>query len=258
MSEGKKRISYGFFALTLLLIIAAGRTTKAIHSIVYNDIVYADWFVNLFEYATDILDSVKTALGYSAIAYCTHYVSKKAGTLSLLIYIGGLLLENAARFFIDYFSSAITYYGIPMVLSSLSIQFLYETIFAVAAWAIALWFLRLRNSPKQKEKGHRFTAENNARLSILLLMTASIIQLAIFYISQYIKIREMTSIELARCIGAFLSVIVIDGGIPLLLCEAAFFFLRHITREKKEPLLTASKTAAHSPQKTKSLQKKGK
>jgi len=232
-----KRISYVWYALALVLIIAAGRVTMTVYNNVSVDISYAPWFANLFQYAADGLNGAKIALGFGAVAYAVHHVSKKAGTITMFLYLGGLLLENAARFLIDYFSSGLAYYGIPLTLMALGSRFLYEAIFVLAAWLIARIFLKRANSAAEDEKTAKtgkksfFSGENSTVLAILLLMAAQIVG-EIGYLAEHISIYgELTAEDLSVCIGSFLYIIVMYGGIPLLCKEWVFPFMRRITHE---------------------------
>lgn len=229
----KKRLSYGLYALVLLLVIAAGRATMAVYNTVSVDIAYASWFADLFQYATDVLNGAKIALGYGAMAYCTHYISKKAGSIALAVFIGGLILENAVRFLLDYLSSSTAYYGIPLTLIALGGRLLYEGAFALAAWLIVRLFLKRRAKETDEKRKAVFRAENGARASVLLLMTAQLLG-ELGYLLDYLSVYgDMTSSEIAACVGSFLYILVMHGGIPLLLCEGAFWFLPKITYPAK-------------------------
>ena len=168
MIKEKKRLPYVLYTAVLLLVIAAGRVTMTVYNNVSVDISYASWFADLFEYATEILNGAKIALGYGAIAYCTHRVSKKAGAVTLLLYLAGLFLENAARFLFDWLSSSVSYYGIPLTLISLGTRFLFEGFLAFAAWLIALLFLRIQTASAEKKKHWLPSAEGSAAVSVLL------------------------------------------------------------------------------------------
>lgn len=222
MSEGKKRLSYGLYAALLLLVIGAGRVSMTVYNNVSVDIAYAPWFADVFQYATDILNGAKIALMVGAIAYSTHFISKKSGNVTMLFALGGLFVENAARFVIDWVSSSVAYYGVPLILISLFSRFLYEGLLVLAAWGIARLFLK-----------RSWKAVSSARLSVVLFMAAQLVG-EIRYLAEHLSLYGgMTSQEIAVCVGSFLNIVVMYGGIPLLLCEAVFRVMKRITIEEK-------------------------
>ncbi len=235
MLEEKKRLSYGLYAVILLLIIGAGRVTMTVYNNVSVDVAYAAWVADLFQYGSDFLNGVKIAFGYGAIAYAVCHISERAGNAAFFLYLGGLFVENAARFLIDYFSSSLSYYGIPLTLVSLGFRFFYEGIFAFAALLISRRFLRrIRNSSEKTEKNAPSASINAARFSVLLFLAAQLLGEVGYLADHLFTYGEMTSQELAVCIGSFLNIAVMYGGIPLLLCEGVFLLMPRLTIAKKQ------------------------
>lgn len=233
MQTEEKRISYVRYALILLLIIAAGRIMTAVYNNVSVDISYAGWVSGLLEYGTVLLTAAKNALGYSAVAYGVWHLSVKASNQLAVLFFIGLAAENAARFLIDYFTSSLGTYGVEMALISLGLQLLYETVFLLLACVTARLFRHLYNRSDGLRKGRKYSAENAARLSLLLLMAAQLVSELIYLIEFLSMYTDITNTEIASCVGSFVYIIVMYGGVPLLLCEAAFWYLRRITLTNK-------------------------
>lgn len=237
MQAQEKRISYGWYVLALFLIIAAGRVTTFIYNNVSVDISYAGWVSGVLEYGMVFFTAAKNALGYSAVAYAVWHLSVKADSRMAVLFFIGLAAENAARFLIDYFTSSLSAYGVTMSLISLGLQLLYETVFLLLAWVTARLFRHLYHCSGHLRKERRYSAKNAARLSLLLLMAAQLVS-ELIYLMEFLSVyTDITNTEIASCVGSFVYIIVMYGGVPLLLCEAAFWFLRRITvvTEGKQP-----------------------
>lgn len=232
MAKKKKITPYLIYAALLFLIIAAGRASMAVYNNLSVDIAYDPRFSNLFQHCSDILNGVKLALGFGGIAYCTHHVSKKAGNITLLVYLAGLFLENAARFLLDWLSSGVAYYGIPLTLTVLAGRFLLEGVFALAAWLISRIFLRQSesgdNAPNKKKTHRLFSAGGSGVVSVLFCMTVPIINEIRYLLDHFTLYGELTSEELAVCIGSFLNILVMYGGIPLLCLELVFLLMKKL------------------------------
>ncbi len=234
MLEGRKRLSYGLFSLLLLLVIGAGRVTMTVYNNVSVDIAYASWVADLFQYATDLLNGAKIALIYGAIAYAVCCISGRAGNTVMFLCLGGLLVENAARFLIDYFSSGLSYYGIPLAVITLSLRFLYEGAFVLAARFIAGGVLRrIRKASEESGKKKMPLPIHGARISVLVFLAAQVLG-EIGYLADHIRTYGgMSSQEIAVCVGSFLNIFVMYGGVPLLLCEVVFWLMPRLTLKKQ-------------------------
>jgi len=229
MRVEEKRFSMVLYTLLLFLIIAAGRVVTAVYNYISVDISYAEWVSSVLEYCSMLITGAKNALGYAAVAYCYRHISVRASDTAAVIFIVGLAAENAARFLIDYFTASLTVYGVKMALISLGLQFLYETLFLLLACVVVRLFSYLLRRSGNLRKERIYTAENGARLSLLLLMTAQLIS-ELVYLLQFLSMyTDITNQEIASCVGSFIYILVMYGGVPLLLCEAAFLFLGKIT-----------------------------
>lgn len=229
MQAEEKRISCVWYTLVLLLLIAAGRATTFVYNNVSVDISYAGWVSGLLEYGTAIFTAAKNALGYSAVAYAAWHISMRVSNQLAVLFFVGLVIENAARFLIDYLTSSLGTYGAGMALISLGLQLLYETVFLLLACVTARLLKHLYYRSHGLRKGRKYSAENAARLSVLLLMAAQLVSELLYLIEFLSMYTDITNTEIASCVGSFVYIIVMYGGIPLLLCEAAFWFLRRIT-----------------------------
>lgn len=230
MRTEEKRISLGWYALVLFLILAAGRATTFLYNNVAVDVAYAEWTSEALRYGKDILNAAKNALGYSAIAYAAWNLSLSMSNWTTLLFFAGLVAENVARFLIDWFASSLGQYGVEMALISLGLQLLYETIFLLLAWLTARLSIRFFHQSNSRRRERRYSAENAARFSILLLLAAQLVSEIVYLIQFLNAYTDITNTEIASCVGSFLYIIFMYGGIPLLLSGAAFWFLRRITR----------------------------
>ncbi len=226
-AENKRRF-YILYAAVLFLLIAAGRVTAFAFSHVSVDIAYAPWVADVLQYGTEVLGAAKTAVGFAGVSFALWHFSVKDGGRTAFVFFLSLLLENGIRFCIDFFSSALVYYGVPMALLSLGIQLLYETVFLFLALLIA-WLLRRADLRNPEKKG--YTDASGARWSILLFM-ASVLGQEVIYLADHLRLYgSMTLAETAVCTGNFLRIIVIWGGAALLVSEGTLLiFRRQITK----------------------------
>ncbi len=223
-SKGRFYLLYG---VGLLCLIAAGRITALFYSYTAVDIAYASWVSELLYYMTEVLNGAKCALGYTAIAYAVWQLSVKDGVWASLLFFGGLAAENAARVLIDLFSSALTYYGVPLAVASVSIQLLFETLFLVFALLAALFFGKRHG----KGKGPVHSSLGAARTAVLALLLVMLARETGYLLEHLRLYGELNAGELALAIGGFLEIAVMYGGVPLLLCEAAHAAFRKAMEE---------------------------
>ncbi len=229
----KKRFRFGIYALVLFLIIVMGRAASLFYSYAATDISYDAWVSTVLQWGTMVFAAAKNVLGYAAVAYCAWYFSEKAGNLAALLFFAGLVIENAARFVLDCVTSSLVY-GWQMALMSLLLQLAYETVFLILACLIVRLFKHLKKQNLDNvRKLKRYTAENAARVALLLLLAAQLVSELLYLLDFLSRYTDITNAEIASCVGSFLSILVMDGGVPLLLCEAAFWFVRRMTVREK-------------------------
>jgi len=258
---GEKRISYLRLVLLLLVIIACGRASSYFYSCTATNIAYDDWVSDALQYLVTFFESAKNALGYSAIAYSMWHISNKAGYISAVVFFCCLVVENAAKFMIDLISSSLIY-GPILALISLGIQLLYETVILVIAVFAAKLMKRLFSVSNHPRKAKKYNMENSARLAVLIFMSARIISEIMYLIDFLSKYTDITNTEIASCVGSFIYIIVMYGGLPLILCEAAFWFMKRITVFPKTDMPAYNNTQTVRPeiknpvrQNTKSVQR---
>lgn len=233
-SENKRSpvgFPFGLYAAALLLIIAAGRAVMFAFNQVSVDVSYAPWVSDVLQAAADILNGAKNALGYAGIGFCLWNISEGVAWRAFGVFAAGLFLENVIRFLIDYFSSGLSYYGIPLTLVTLGLRFLYEAGLALALVGIVTLFRRMARKREGESRCFTrcLTVENGVRAGLLLVMAAQLLSEVLYVVDYFTVYAEMSPAEISACVGSFLSILVMYGGVPLLLAEGAFLLLKKNT-----------------------------
>lgn len=245
IGKREPRILYGWFLLFLVLLLAAGRALTYCYSLIATDVTYDAWVSGALEYGQDFLLAARNTLGYAATAYAAGAVSLEASNTIALLFFGGLVAESAARFVIDVATSSITVYGYGMAIASLALQLAYETVFLLLLCVVIRLMKRkyLQTAEKNRRKAERYRPENAARLSLLFLMASRLLSETLYLVDFLSRYADITNQEIAKIVGSFLYIFVMYGGVPQLLCPAAFWLMEKITKKAEKPAFsTASST----------------
>ncbi len=217
------------FRLTLLVMLALvilGRSVSYFHTVAVTDIAYAAWVSSALSYLAELLVCARTAV---AVAGITYGVYRQQGGRFLTAAAGIAFLDYAARFTIDFVTSAIADAEL-LAASWLFLQFLFEMLFIALAYAAAGWMRKKQRTAESRLQAEKYTVNRSCMLSLLLVLLSRL-GLEIWYLIDFmIAYTDITATETASIVGSFLKVIVIYGGAAVLLGEWYTELLKKLDR----------------------------
>ena len=202
--------------LVMLALVVLGRGVSYFHTIAATDISFALWVSSALSYLAELLVCARTV---AAVAGITYAVYRDRGAGKYLGAAAGIaFLDYAARFLIDFATSAIV--GAEILAASwLLMQFLFEMLFVVLAYAIARAMRKKMQAAETGLQAEKYTVNRSCAASLLLVMASRLV-LEIWYLIDFmLAYTDITAAETASIIGSFLKVIVIYGGAAVLLGE---------------------------------------
>ena len=204
--------------LAMLVLVVLGRGVSWFNTIAATDIAYAAWVSSALSYLAEFLVCARTVVGIAGITYAVYRFGTRTAVKFLGITAAAALLDYAARFVIDLVTDAITEMEV-LAAYWLFLQFLFEMLFAAAAYFIACGMKTKFASTDIPRQAEKYTVNRSCMFSLLLVMLSRLV-LEIWYLIDFLlAYTDITSTETASIVGSFLKVIFIYGGISVLLGE---------------------------------------
>ncbi len=221
----KKKTTFTPFLLILLLVLAAVSRTLAYGcTVVSTDIAYPAWVEGVLSYGVDIFESVRLTLIFVSISYAVF-----AGRSAASVVAVGLVssqADYAARFFIDYFTGAISD-SESFALVWVGLNFALEAVFVALSYIMARIMLHKRDGGERAEYSYRRKGKitwGTAGLCSTALYLAARLLGEIYYLIDFLtSYVNITSGEIASIVSAFLRIFIVWGGVPVivnLLCRS--------------------------------------
>lgn len=204
--------------LAMLALVVLGRGVSYLNTIASTDISYAAWVSSVLSYLAELLVCARTVLGIAGITYAMYRFGKREAWKFLGAAAGAALTDYAARFLIDFATSAIADVEV-LAASWLLLQFLFEMLFVALSYVLAEILKKKFEATEIKRQAEKYTVNRSCMISLLCVMLSRI-ALEIWYLIDFmIAYTDITAAETASIVGSFLKVIVIYGGIAVLLGE---------------------------------------
>lgn len=202
--------------LVMLALVVLGRGVSSFHTVAATDIAFDAWVSSALSYLAELLVCARTV---AAIAGITWAVYRNQGSGKFLAAAAVIaLLDYAARFVIDYASSAIV--GAEVLAASwLLLQFLFEMLFVVLAYLIAGAMRKKLQTAETRRQAERYTVNRSCTVSLLLVMVSRLMLEVWYLIDFMLAYTDITAAETAAIVGSFLKVLVIYGGAAVLFGE---------------------------------------
>ena len=202
--------------LVMLALVVLGRGVSSFHTVAATDIAFDAWVSSALSYLAELLVCARTV---AAIAGITWAVYRNQGSGKFLAAAAVIaLLDYAARFVIDFASSAIV--GAEVLAASwLLLQFLFEMLFVVLAYLIAGAMRKKFTAAETRRQAERYTVNRSCTVSLLLVMVSRLMLEVWYLIDFMLAYTDITAAETAAIVGSFLKVLVIYGGAAVLFGE---------------------------------------
>lgn len=202
--------------LAMLALVVLGRGVSYFHTIAATDIAYAAWIPSALSYLAELLVCARTVAAIAGITYAVY--CRQRGGKFLCAAAGVALIDYAARFLIDFVTSAIV--GAEILAASwLLLQFLFEMLFVALSYVVAGAMRKKLTAAETRRQAEKYTVNRSCTASLLLVMLSRL-ALEVWYLIDFmIAYTDITATETASIVGAFLKVIVIYGGAAVLLGE---------------------------------------
>ncbi len=200
----------------MLALVVLGRGVSSFHTVAATDIAFDAWVSSALSYLAELLVCARTV---AAIAGITWAVYRNQGSGKFLAAAAVIaLLDYAARFVIDFASSAIV--GAEVLAASwLLLQFLFEMLFVVLAYLIAGAMRKKLQTAETRRQAERYTVNRSCTVSLLLVMVSRLMLEVWYLIDFMLAYTDITAAETAAIVGSFLKVLVIYGGAAVLFGE---------------------------------------
>ncbi len=214
----KKLTSIPFLLLLLLSLAAASRALAYGCTVVSTDIAYPAWVEGVLSYAVDIFEAVRIALIFVSVSFAVFGGRNVASTVA-----AGLVssfADYAARFFIDYFTGAIAD-SVNFALVWVGLNFALEAVFVVLAYILARILLAKRSERATAaeyvwRRNRKITWGTASLCSIGIYLGARILGEVYYLIDFLTSYVNITSGEIASIVSAFLRIVIVWGGVPVI------------------------------------------
>ncbi len=225
----KKKTTFTPFLLILLLVPAAVSRALAYGcTVVSTDIAYPAWVEGVLSYAVDIFEAVRITLIFVAVSFAVFTGKNRASTVAVSLVSS--FADYAARFFIDYFTGAIAE-SEALALVWVGLNFLLEAVFVGLSYILAQIMVVKNADPDGRLKKinsytyrqmDKVTWARSALYSTGIYLGVRILGEVYYLIDFLTSYVNITSGEIASIVGAFLRIVIIWGGVPVivnLLCR---------------------------------------
>jgi len=202
--------------IVMLALVVLGRGVTCLHTVTATNIAFAGWVSSVLSYLAELLVCARTVAAIAGVTYAVY--RNCGGGKFFAAAAGAALLDYAARFVIDFSTSAIA--GAELLAASwLILQFLFEMLFIVLAYVIAGTMRKKLAAAETRHQAERYTVNRACTVSLLLVMISRLAMEVWYLIDFMIVYTDITAAETAAIVGSFLKVIVIYGGAAVLFGE---------------------------------------
>ena len=198
--------------VVLLLLVVLGRALSYLYSVSFTDIAYPGWVSSLASYLAEIVVAVRVAVGFAAVVHAVYRNRQIGGTLACVLTAS--LIDYLARCLIDALSGAVS--SAVFALIWVGTQFLYEAVFTVLAFLIAVLVKRKWDAAETPRAKAKYSERRAAAYAVLLYLVSRLV-LEVWYLVDFLtSYTNITNAEIASIVGSFLKILVIYGGIAWL------------------------------------------
>ena len=190
----------GRYILKVLLLILipqlAARVLYVAYSYAATDVTASAFLESALDYGARTFSCLTIGTAYASIQHTVYRYAPARGFVPLGIYAGVILLDDAARFFIDYLGGAINYREL-VALISLSAEFFSTVAIAFGGWILGVAIHHLyviRSFPRK----HSERSAVNA--SLLLYFAVPLIRWIVNTFSFLVSVEWIATVDETRSI----------------------------------------------------------